>query len=36
MATGIVSTGEMMFGRQLTSDALLVVAAAGYVVLCAA
>jgi len=35
MATGILSTGEVMFGRQLTSGALLVVAAAGYVVLCA-
>ena len=35
MATGILSTGEVTFGRQLTSGALLVVATAGYVVLCA-
>lgn len=34
MATGILSTGEAAFGRQLTSVALLVVAAAGYLVLC--
>jgi hypothetical protein len=34
MATGIVSTGEVMFGRNLTSGALLVVAAASYAVLC--
>jgi tellurite resistance protein TehA-like permease len=34
MATGILSTGELMFGRNLTSVALLAVAVAGYVVLC--
>lgn len=34
MATGILSIGEAMFGRQLSSDGLLVAASAGYVVLC--
>ena len=35
MATGILSTGEVMFGRNLTSVALLAVAVTGYLVLCA-
>lgn len=34
MATGIISVGESGFGRNLSSDALLLVAAAGYVTLC--
>lgn len=34
MATAILSTGEFMFGRNLTSVALLLMAAAGYLVLC--
>jgi tellurite resistance protein TehA-like permease len=34
MATGIVSTAEAMFGHQLTSTALLLVAGVGYSVLC--